>query len=54
MSDTREIDPAWLATTWFFDHDAPSVVAFVDEHTAGIAEGDDGEATDGVDPDERA
>jgi transglutaminase-like putative cysteine protease len=43
MSDTREIDPAWLATTWFLDHDAPSVVAFVDEHTAGIAEGDDPE-----------
>lgn len=30
MGSSR-IDPAWLATTWFIDHDHPMVARFVDE-----------------------
>jgi transglutaminase-like putative cysteine protease len=35
MSDDA-IDPAWLASTWFIDRDAPEVVELVDRVTAGI------------------
>jgi transglutaminase-like putative cysteine protease len=34
------IDPAWLATTWFLDHDHPSIAEFVERHT-GHLRGDD-------------
>jgi transglutaminase-like putative cysteine protease len=41
-----QIDPAWLATTWFIDHDHPDVAAFV-RHAVGD--------TDAItDPTERA
>jgi len=38
-STVTEIDPAWLAPTWFIDSDDPGVQAFADEAAAG-AEGD--------------
>ncbi len=41
-----QIDPAWLAATWFIDHDHPDVAAFV-RHAVG-----DTDAT--ADPTERA
>ncbi len=45
-----EVDPAWLATTWFIDHDHPDVAAF-----ARDALRDTGGVTSGVtDPTERA
>lgn len=32
-----EIDPAWLAPTWFLDADSEAVGGFVDRHTAGCS-----------------
>jgi transglutaminase-like putative cysteine protease len=36
--DPSRIDPAWLATTWFIDHDHPEVAAFVDDAGGGAGE----------------
>lgn len=33
-----EIDDAWLATTWFIDHDSPQVAAFSEAHTVDSGE----------------
>jgi transglutaminase-like putative cysteine protease len=35
VSASTDIDPAWLAATWFIDHESPEVVAFVERALDG-------------------
>jgi len=38
MTETAtHVEPAWLAPTWFLDHDHPDVAAFVDNAVAGVS-----------------
>ena len=31
------VDPTWLATTWFLDHDHPAIAEFVQRHTGHLS-----------------
>jgi transglutaminase-like putative cysteine protease len=36
MTDSPDVDPAWLEPTWFLDSDSPAVARYVERATAGI------------------